>query len=341
MKTRTLPLLALFAAAALAAPPLTAGRLPDDALALVPPGAASVGMVRLSDLRTSPLSAEIFKQTDHITVDGDAARFLEEARLNAKEDVDTVVVAGSPKGGLRQRPRHLRGALRSREDRHGARRARRGQEEHLARRLPAPPRARVERRCDPRARRARAHLRHLLVAGTEDAVERALADRASGGSGFASGSGLGRQLSRVDAAATAWALVDTSKFPEMRERASSIHVDGDINGTPIPAILGAMKSVSLFSLQATVKGDGVKLEALGVTDNAETRDLLEDTLRGALAALRLAMQEKNPDAVSVIRKFKVKGDGDSVTVSGTLPGAAVRALMEHHKSGNGKSAGTD
>ena len=31
-------------------------------------------------------------------MDGDAAHFLAEARLNPKEDVDTVVAAGSPKG---------------------------------------------------------------------------------------------------------------------------------------------------------------------------------------------------------------------------------------------------
>jgi hypothetical protein len=55
---------------------------------------------------------------------------------------------------------------------------------------------------------------------------------------------------------------------------------------------------------------------------------MEDALRGVLAAWRLAAQEKSPDTVSVLRKFAVTRDSSSVSVSGTLPGATVRALAE-------------
>src|ERR1035441_9469903 len=70
----------------------------DDALALVPADAASVGVIHVADLRTSPLAARLFSDTDHLSVAGHAQHFPDEASLNPKEDVDLVVAAGSPKG---------------------------------------------------------------------------------------------------------------------------------------------------------------------------------------------------------------------------------------------------
>jgi hypothetical protein len=332
MKKKLIPILAVVAAAALLALPLLAARPMDDALLFVPADSASVGMVRLADLRTSPVSARLFEETDKITVDGDAARFLEDARLDAKKDVDVVVVAGSPKGtsasGLvifegRFDPDRLAAALASR----GA--VKKGDYFLLP-----------EHHRDGKDADAALALvdRHFVVAGTEDAVQQALAQKAAGGTGFSNGNGLGRHLGRVDSSATAWALLDTARFPEIKERASRVHVDGEINGHPAAAMIGAMKNVSLISVQATVKGDALKLEASGVSDDSETRELLEDTMKGALAAFRLAMQD-NADAISVIRKFKVSSGRDAVTISGTLPGAAVRAIVEkHHEK---RTAGTN
>jgi hypothetical protein len=85
-------------AIALMASPALAGGI-DDALSLVPPDAASVGVIRLDELRSSPLAAKIFDDTDRLAGDGDATRFLEETGLNPKRDVDVVVVAASPAGG--------------------------------------------------------------------------------------------------------------------------------------------------------------------------------------------------------------------------------------------------
>ena len=56
-------------------------------------------------------------------------------------------------------------------------------------------------------------------------------------------------------------------------------------------------------------------------------DLLEDALRGILAAMRIANQEK-PEVVSAIRKFKVAVDRDAVTIAGTLDGETIRMLSE-------------
>jgi hypothetical protein len=336
MRKKLVPFLAIAAAAVLLALPLLAARPMDDALLFVPADAATVGMIRVSDLRSSPLFARVFDETDKLTVDGDAARFLEDARLDAKQDVDVVVVAGSPKTGKmddttglvvfegRFDPDRFASALVSRgavktgdyyllPEHHG----KNGKSSEAALALVG---------------------RHFVVAGPEDAVKQALAQRAAGGSGFATGSGLGRELARIDGSSTAWALLDTARFPEIKERASHVHMDGDVNGRQIPNILGAMKSISLLGMQASVKGDSLKLEATAVSDDSETRGLLEDTVKGALAAARLAMQD-DADAVSVLRRFRVANGHDAVTVSGTLPGAAVRALAEKHHSR--KAAGSN
>src|SRR5262249_4677920 len=90
----------------------------------------------------------------------------------------------------------------------------------------------------------------------------------------------------------------------------------------------SMKSVSLLALQATAKGDALKLNATGLVSDDETAGLMEDALRGVLAAWGLAAQEKSPETVTVLRKFSVTRSGSSVSISGTLPGAAVRALAE-------------
>ena len=74
MKTSRI-LAALLLAAALAGPAARAASA-SDPLALVPAGAASVAVVHLDQLRTSPLSARLFTDADKMTADGDAARFM-------------------------------------------------------------------------------------------------------------------------------------------------------------------------------------------------------------------------------------------------------------------------
>jgi hypothetical protein len=40
----------------------------------------------------------------------------------------------------------------------------------------------------------------------------------------------------------------------------------------------------------------------------------------------MAVQDKSPELVPVIRKFKVESDGDAVSISGSLPGTFLRSL---------------
>src|SRR5256885_14417567 len=68
-----------------------------DAMGLVPNDAVSVGVVKLSELRTSPLSGALFQQTAHASMDADAAAFLAEAGLQPTKDVDVIVFSTSPR----------------------------------------------------------------------------------------------------------------------------------------------------------------------------------------------------------------------------------------------------
>jgi hypothetical protein len=329
----------LLAFAAALALPASAGK--DDALSLVPPDASSVGVIHVADLRTSPLAARVFSDTDRVTVDGDAARFLAEARLNPKEDVDTVVAAGSPKGaggsagwGLvlfegRFDPAALSSAIAAR----GA----------VKKSTPAGDYYLLPEKGEHAANREPGAIAfaspHLVIAGNESAVVDALAQRSAGGTSFRSGAGLGRHLGRISPGASAWALVDVSRLP-LSNRPKSFHASGTINGEDVDvtarsgkddaalALVSSMKSVTLLALQATAKGDALTLNATGLVSDDETAGLMEDALRGVLAAWRLAAQEKSPETVSVLRKFTVSRDKTTVSIGGTLPGAAVRALAE-------------
>lgn len=324
-----LALAALFAFAL----PAAAARPSDDALALVPPDAVTAGMLRVADLRTSPLAGRLFSDFDRATVDGDAAKFLAEARLHPVDDVDLVVFAATSGGKGkalvafegRFEPERLSAAVASRG---AVARTAAGGTYYLLKN---------KEKGGAEGDGAVAFLsRRLFVGGSEAAVAGALAARAAGGTGFTDGAGLGAQLEKVDANASGWLLVDRSKLPEAK---GSITISGN-DGDAARNVIGAMNLVSTFALEMTVKGDAIRLSGAGYSDDAETRDLLEDALRGILAAMRIASQEK-PEIVSALRKFKVGSDRNAVTISGTLDGATIKALAaakDAHEKARGAEA---
>ena len=84
----------------------------------------------------------------------------------------------------------------------------------------------------------------------------------------------------------------------------------------------------------TDSGDALKLGAFGLSHDQETLQDVEDTLRGALSAMRLAVQDKEPGLVSLLRKFSVARSDDSVTISGTVPAATFREYVGRHGEKN-------
>ncbi|HEX6098427.1 MAG TPA: hypothetical protein VF432_19055 [Thermoanaerobaculia bacterium] len=315
--TRTLRTLAVLMA--LVALPIFAA---DDALNLVPANAVTVGMVKLADMRTSPLSSILFQHTDKMSSDGEAEKFLLEAGLSPTKDVDVLVVATSPRTNLgseadvlviaegRFQPAKLVSALVARgavkkegyvlftpKDEDG-----KGGDQNGAIAFLSP---------------------SMAIAGNERSVAAALAANAAGGTGFRTRGALGIDLARVDAKATAWALVDVT-------RAARLTKGGTITtgkGQSGDALQAAIKTLSTVAVWATDTGDSLQLGAIGLSGDAETLQLLEDTVRGALSALRLAVKDKSPEMVSVLRRFDVARKSDSIQVEGSIPAATLRDLM--------------
>jgi hypothetical protein len=309
-------LVALVAVAALALPAMAK----DDALSLVPANAVTVGMVKLADMRTSPLSSLLFEHTDKMSSNGEAEKFLSETGLSPTKDVDVLVVATSPRTNLgseadvvviaegRFNAERLTAALVARgavkkanylllpenDDKHG--------DENGAVAFPSA---------------------SIVVAGNERAVIAALAARTSGGTGFQARGSLGQDLARLDRNATAWALVDVARAARLT-KGGNIHTGKGPSGEALQA---AIRTVSTVGVWAKDKGNALELGAFGLSNDAETLQLLEDTIRGGLSALRLAAREKAPEMVTVLRSFDVSTKKDAVLIEGSIPASSLREMM--------------
>jgi hypothetical protein len=288
----------------------------DDALSLVPANAVTVGMVKLGEMRSSPLSSMLFEHTDRMTSDSEAAKFIAETGLNPAKDVDVLVIATSPRTNLgseadvlviaegRFNAEKLTSAAISRgaTKKNGYLTMPEEDGDHPAVAFPSS---------------------SMVIAGTERAVVAALAARANGGTAFRSANGLALDLGRIDSKATAWALVDVTRAARLA-KGGSIHTGKGQSGDALGA---ALKSLSTLAVWATDTGDSLQLGAVGVSADGETLQLLEDTARGALSALRLAIKDKSPDLVSVLRRFDVSRKDDYLMVEGTIPASTIRELM--------------
>ena len=313
-----------------AAPAYAASRSasPGDPLSLVPSDAATVAVIRFNDLRESPIASKLFASADRMASDGDAARFLEDAQLNPKKDVDVVVVAARPSAGTGSSPVLAIVEGRFDTDRLASAVVARG---GFRKSSPAGDYYQLPEKHTSTGERTAAVAfvnSNLVIAGTESAVVQALADRQAGGTGFVTGTGLGRELKRVDRAASFWVLVDVNRYPAAMRNRARMESRSEDGHEPEAAMMGAMKSVSLVALQANARGDGLDVMAAGVARDADSRQLLEDSLRGLMAMWRLAVEDKAPELVSVIRQFSVSSDSDSVSIHGTLSGSAIRALTQ-------------
>jgi hypothetical protein len=301
----------------------------NDAMSLVPADAVSVGVVHLDQLRTSPLSSTLFQHTDKMSGNGEASEFLTDAGLDPKKDIDLLVVATSPRTTLGREADVLVVAEgRFNVDRLSKALADRGALKKSASNVAyfVTP---EEKGGDNKG--AVAFLSNsMAIMGMETAVVEALATRAKGGSAFSTASLLGQDASRIDAGATAWAVVDVTRAQRLAGGARVPHGKGQAG----EALSAALKSVSTVAMWATDKGDSLQLGGFGLSNDEETLGLLEDTIRGGLAAMRLAVKDKAPELVSVIRKFDVSRTRDSISITGTVPAGELRKLMVKQRAAN-------
>ena len=292
-----------------------------DAISLIPTDAVTVGVVRLAEMRSSPLSSALFQQTDKVSTNGDAAVFLREAGLQPTRDIDVIVAATT----LRTPLGHDGDLLIAADGRFNVERL---TQALLTRGGTKKTSANGSYLMLPNERDGRPGAvafpdSHLALVGTEPAVIEALSARAAGGTSFMSAGGLARELGRIDSHATAWAIVDVARAKRL---ADGPHVSD--HTTSGAALNSALRTVTTVALWATDNGDALKLGAFGLSNDPETLQLVEDTLRGALSAMRLAVQDKQPDLVSVLRRFSVSRTDDSVTISGSVPAATFREYMD-------------
>jgi hypothetical protein len=292
----------------------------DDALSLVPANAVSVGMVKIADLRTSPLSGLLLQQTDKMSTDGEAEKFLTEAGLSPAKDIDVLVVATTPRTtlGAEADPLVIAEGRFSVERLTSALVARGATKKGGYLLLPE-----NEQGKDGTHPAVAFLSPSLAVAGTERAVAGAIEARANGGTGFRTRGTLGIDLGRVDPTASAWAVVDVTRAQRLA-KGGTIHTGKGNSGEALQA---ALKSVSTVAVWAKDTGAALELGAFGMSADTETLALLEDTVRGALSALRLAVKDKSPEMVSVLRRFDVTRKNDTILVEGSIPAASIRELM--------------
>ena len=298
--------------------PLIAG-VEDRLLSVVPSDAATVGLLRLDDVRRGPLGSRLFDDMNRAGADGELSRFLEEAGLQPREDVDALVFASTPRGLTgksdfvvaavgRFDTVRLAQALTSRG---AATRTTAGVTYYLA------------EENEGEAPAIWFAARDLTVAGTEPAVLRAISDLQRGGSTFSAASPLAHDLRRVDRLATGWLLVDVQRSARLTSARPEIPENAPFNAA---AVAASMKKVSTVAAWAREDESSVYFGAAAVSSDEETRDLLTDVLRGVTAAWRMAAQESKPELVSVIRGFSVEKGNDAVLLSGTIPSDLVRQV---------------
>ncbi len=299
----------------------TAAFARTDALSLVPRDAVTVGVVRINQIRSSPLTGMLFQNTDKMSTNGEADRFLTDAGLDPTKDIDVVAVATSPRSSLG----HNADVLVLAEGRFSI--------DRLTSALVS--RGAVKKNGylllpDSEKQSAVAFPdSHLAILGNESAVREALATRAAGGSGFEQAGLLGGYLSRIDPNATAWALVDVTRASRL---GSGPHMSSHHGDAPHEALASAMKNVTTIGVWATDTGDALKLGAFGMANDAETLQDVEDAVRGALSAMRLAVKDSQPEMVTILRRFDVQRTSDSVRITGSVPGSEIRTLVAKHRA---------
>jgi hypothetical protein len=308
---------------ALALPAFAAPPVPADALTLVPSDALAVGQIRFDKLKSSAAAAGILHETDAVSADGKAAQFLHDAGLDPKRDVDTAIFSLSASHGQQAAPlvvfegRFDRAALAAATTSRGGTRVDASPLPYF--RLPA--------HAGEQAHETGAVAfvsDKLVLAGTETALLHALDAYAAGAAGLPPHSFVSDALSRVDRQAAAWAVVDTARLQQLHPVGTHEGHDG-----PAAQLTTALRSLSLVAFQANVSDRNVSVSATGLAPDEETRQNLEDVLRGMLAAWRMAAQEKNPDLVSAIRKIRVTRTDEGVTIAGDIP---VGAFQPHSSS---------
>ena len=308
----------LVAAPLLAAPPTT-----KELLRFVPSGATAVIGTDLAALRQQPRAqAWLNEHQAPWTGVGDQDRFFRDAGLDPTRDVDTMVAAVTGDDG--------HGFLAAFGGRYDA--------ASLAAALVTRGATKVEAAGTVLYQLPREHEGHhgaqVLVWPSNDTVlVGTLGDLEAALGGAAAGSALvdsAVAAGHVDLRAPFWMVADVPA--QVREHAARGAQRSDEGGSPaVHDVLSASAAVQRVAGYATV-GDVLGLHAFATANNAENAGLLRDTVKGALAAMRLHAQNSEPELVEVLRDVKVAVDGDEIEASAEIPMTVLDRLAARAKA---------
>jgi hypothetical protein len=313
-------LLTLAASIAMAAPPTTA-----DLLRLVPEGAQAIVAIDSAALRTHPaVQTWLARQRAWAATDEKLKRFLDDAGLDPVRDVDLLVLAalGSDRETTgvallvgRYDPTALGAALTAR-----------GASSFALAGVPA------FRLPDSGHHGSQAVLAQrspeLVIVGDEAAVTAAYAAPHAVSPLIAGDIAAGN----LDLHAPFWmvAAVPAGARRQAGDSADQVHGEGSDS---VRGMLLASGTVQKVIAQAYL-GDSLRFVVAAVADTAENAGLLRDAAKGALAAMRLHLQESAPDLVEVLRNIDLRADGTVVSGKGSIPLALLEKLAAHHKAGH-------
>jgi hypothetical protein len=308
----------LAAATVLGAPPT-----PSELAARTPVDAQVVVGMDTAALRAHPLVQSWLRahQQSWANVDSDGREFLREAGLDPVRDVDAMVLSvrertPSPRWLVffagRYDPVSLAAALAKR----GAEGVRDG--DTTVYRIHA-----ENGRGD-----AVLHLsQDVVTIGDSQSVHDSLAGR------FKGSSLLGEEVAarHVDTGSEFWMV---AVIPDAARTAASgtAGTNGDRERESTPGVILASTAVKRITAQANIS-ENLVFRVWAVIDTAENAGLIRDTVKGALAAMRLRAQDRSPQLVDALRRIDVSVEGSEVETSGSLPLSAVEdVLLMRHES---------
>ncbi len=288
----------------------------SDLISRVPSSARVIVAADLATLRTHPDVAQWLAEHQGAWTGelGEPRDFLLDAGIDPTRDIDTMVVAVVPDAS---RP-HFLACFAGRYDPASLGRAltnRGAQQETIAG-------TSVYRLTDHGCQQG------LLVAVSPDLVmigdDPTLAVALAGGAG-------GNDLlegeiaaGHVDLGASVLvvAAVPADGRAAARQAAEPVFAEG---GEPIRDAILASGTVKRISVSATL-GAALVVKAWATTDTPENAALLRDTLKGALAAVRLEVQGRRPELVDALRAVEVRQEGTAVSATGAVPLAVLETL---------------
>ena len=309
----------LFAAPLLAAPPTT-----KELLRYVPAGATAVIGTDLAALRQAPGAQKWLEEhQSQWSGVGDKDQFFHDAGLDPARDVDTtvmVVTAGEGDHGF----------LAAFGGRYDA--------ASLAAALVKRGATKVEAAGTTLYKLPREHEGHhgeeVLVWPSNDTVlVGTLGDLEAALSGSAAGSALvddAVAARHVDLRAPFWMVADVpARVREHAQRAEK-HA-GEAGAPAMQSVIKASAAIERVAGYATVD-DVLTVHGFATANDAENAGLIRDTVKGALAAMRLHAQGTEPELVEVLRDVKVSVDGTEVEVDAAIPMKVLDDLAARAKA---------